>query len=383
MRTSRRSKLVETLAIAALLAVVGCNKPVAAPQSAPIPQVEVTEVVSRDVPITQEWVANIDGFVNAQIQPQVGGYVLRQTYKEGSYVTKGQVLFEIDARPYQATLEQAQAQVAQANAQEANAQQNVDRDRPLAEARAIAQKQFDNDVQVLRAAQAVIRAQQAQVDLARINVEFTKVRSPIEGIAGIASAQIGNLVGSSTVLTIVSQVEPAKVYFALGESEYLKFAPAINAVARGSIPTGARRPLQLILADGSTYRFPGTLYLADRQVDPQTGTIRIAATFPNPQGTLRPGQFARVRVQTEVIPNALLVPQAAVNEIQGTYQVAVLNSGDTAGIRPVKVGPRVGAQWVITDGLKRGETVIVQGTQKVRAGMPVRATAYNAAEGNK
>ncbi len=383
MKSGATSKWILVLAGGWLLTSASCRKPSVPPQPVPAPQVEVTEVVREDVPITQEWVANIDGFVNAQIQPQVSGYIVQQAYKEGAFVAKGQVLFEIDPRPFQATLEQAQAQVAQAKAQEAKAAQDVDRDRPLAEERAIAQKQFDNDLQLLRAAQAVVQAQQAQVDLAKINVDFTKVRSPINGVAGVAAAQVGNLVSPSTVLTIVSQIDPIKVYFAIGETEYLKAAKEINEAARGDAPSSIRRPLQLILSDGSTYRWPGKLYLADRQVDPQTGTIRIAAIFPNPDGLLRPGQFGKIRMQTELIVNALLVPQVAVNEIQGTYQVAVLASGDKAQIRPVQVGPRVGTEWVITAGLKEGEQVIVQGIQKVRPGMPVQPKPYQVAEGRK
>jgi RND family efflux transporter MFP subunit len=367
-----------TLATTSLLLATGCGKPVAAP-NAPPPQVEVTAVVQKDVPIIHEWVATVDGFVNAQIQPQVGGYLLRQTYKEGSFVKKGQILFEIDPRSWQASLEQAEGQLAEAKAQEVKARQDVERDRPLAEARAIAQSQLDAEKQALVAAQAVVQAQQAQVQLARINVNFTKVRSLIDGVAGIASGQIGNLVGPNTLLTTVSQINPSKVYFALGESEYLKFATVINNAAKG-LPSAPieRSPIRLVLSNGATYPHPGRLYLADRQVDPQTGTIRVAATFPNPDGILRPGQFGRVRIQTEVLKNALLVPQLAVNEIQGTYQVAVLGSGNKIEIRPVKVGSRVGPEWVIEDGLKVGEQIVVQGIQKVRPGGVVQPKPYQA-----
>jgi RND family efflux transporter MFP subunit len=238
---------------------------------------------------------------------------------------------------------------------------------------------LDGEIQTLQAAQAVVLAQQAQVQLAQINMGFTNVRSLIDGIAGIANGQIGNLVGPSTLLTTVSQVDPVKVYFALGENEYLKFAAPINDAAKG-IPgsSGDRRPLQLILSNGTTYDRTGKLYLADRQVDPQTGTIRIAAIFPNPDAMLRPGQFGRVRIQTEVLKNALMVPQLAVNEIQGTYQVAVVGSGNIVEIRPVTVGPRVGPEWVITNGLKAGEQIVVQGMQKVRPGGVVQPKPYQA-----
>lgn len=361
------------LAAACLLSAAGCSRQHSAP-TAPAPLVDVVTVEQRDVPVTREWVANIDGFVNAQIQPQVTGYLIRQTYKEGSFVKKGQVLFEIDPEPMEAALEQSQAQLAQAKAQEVKAQQDVERDRPLAQARAIAQGQLDGEIQALRAAQAAVQAQQAQVQLAQINLGFTKVRSLIDGIAGIANGQIGNLVGPSTVLTTVSQVNPIKVYFALSEDEYLRFAKPISKIAMGlALPA---TPVELILNDGTLYGRTGKLYLAGREVDPQTGTIPIAAVFPNPDGVLRPGQFGRVRIQTEILRNALVIPQAAVNEIQGTYQVAVLGSGNTAEICPIQVGPRVGPDWVITQGLMAGEQVIVQGIQKVRPGGIVQPRPY-------
>ncbi|MGH9537083.1 MAG: efflux RND transporter periplasmic adaptor subunit [Terriglobales bacterium] len=378
IRDSRN--VIRWVATASLLLAAGCGKP-AAVAGPPAPQVDVTPVVQKDVPITREWVANLDGFVNAQIQPQVSGYLLRQTYKEGSFVKKGQVLFVIDPMPTRAALEQTEGQLAQAKAQQVKAQQDVDRDRPLAEARAIPRSQLDADIQVLQAAQAVVQAQQAQVALARINLGFTKVRSLIDGVAGIANGQIGNLVGPSTVLTTVSQLDPIKVYFALGEGEYMKAAKSISQIALGLAAPSEPRKVQLVLSDGSIYPKSGKLYLADRQVDPQTGTIRIAAVLPNHEGFLRPGQFGRVRMQVEVLPNALLVPQAAVNEIQGTYQVAVLGSENKAEFRSVKVGPRVGAEWVITDGLKAGEQVIVQGFQKVRPGRPVQPKPYQAPAG--
>ncbi|HEX3354778.1 MAG TPA: efflux RND transporter periplasmic adaptor subunit [Terriglobales bacterium] len=378
IRDSRN--VIRWVATASLLLAAGCGKP-AAVAGPPAPQVDVTPVVQKDVPITREWVANLDGFVNAQIQPQVSGYLLRQTYKEGSFVKKGQVLFVIDPMPTRAALEQTEGQLAQAKAQQVKAQQDVDRDRPLAEARAIPRSQLDADIQVLQAAQAVVQAQQAQVALARINLGFTKVRSLIDGVAGIANGQIGNLVGPSTVLTTVSQLDPIKVYFALGEGEYMKAAKSISQIALGLAAPSEPRKVQLVLSDGSIYPKSGKLYLADRQVDPQTGTIRIAAVFPNHEGFLRPGQFGRVRMQVEVLPNALLVPQAAVNEIQGTYQVAALGSENKAEFRSVKVGPRVGAEWVITDGLKAGEQVIVQGFQKVRPGGPVQPKPYQAPAG--
>jgi RND family efflux transporter MFP subunit len=376
------SRVVRALATACLVLATGCRKPVEAPRAPAPPEVVVAPVLQRDVPIIQEWVANVDGFVNAQIQPQVTGYLLAQTYREGSFVQKGQVLFEIDPRTFQASLQQVQAQLAQARAQEAKAQEDVDRDRPLAEARAIAQMQFDSDKQALLGAQAVVRAQQAQLELAQINVGYAKVRSLIDGVAGIANGQIGNLVGPTTVLTTVSQIDPVKVYFALGENEYFQFAKGIDEVARGLPgPAEDRRPVDLILSDGVLYGSPGKFYFADRQIDPQTGTMRIAAIFPNPNGILRPGQFGRVRARTGVLRNALLVPQMAVNEIQGTYQVVVLGSGNKAEIRPVKVGMKTGTDWVIEQGLKPREQVIIQGFQRVRPGAIVAPKPYQAPAG--
>jgi RND family efflux transporter MFP subunit len=376
VKTCRLAKLAHACAFAWLL-TMGCSKQAVTPASASAPEVDVTPVLRKNVPIIQEWVANVDGFVNAQIQPQVSGYLLKQTYREGSFVETGQTLFEIDARPFLAAMQQAEAQLAEAKAQEARAQENVDRDGPLAEARAIAQKQFDGDKQALLAAQAVVRARQSQVELAQINLGYTSVRSLIRGIAGVASGQIGNLVGPTTVLTTVSQVDPVKVYFGLGESEYLQFSQAISDAARGVAgPAVDRMQLHLILSDGTTYKLPGQLYLADREINPQTGTIRVAATFPNPDGILRPGQFGRVQVHTQILKNALLIPQMAVNDIQGTYQVVVLGSGSRAEMRPVMVGPRVGTDWVIEKGLRPDEQVIVVGTQKVRAGLIVRPRPY-------
>ncbi|MGH7745992.1 MAG: efflux RND transporter periplasmic adaptor subunit, partial [Candidatus Dormibacteria bacterium] len=318
----------------------------------------------------------LDGFVNAQIQPQVSGYLLKQDYKEGSFVKKGDVLFEIDPRPFQAALDQTKGQLAQAQAQEVKAAQDVARDRPLAEAKAIAQSQLDSDVQAQLADKAVVQSAQAQVEQAELNLGFTKVRSLINGIAGIATGQIGNLVGPTTLLTTVSQVNPIKAYFAIGESEYMRFAKQISAVAMGRLPR-EQTPLHLILSDGSTYPHPGTFFLADREVDPKTGTIRIAVTFPNPEGILRPGQFGRVRAVTDTLKGAVLVPQRAVTELQGTYQVAVVGSDNKVTIQPVRVGPRVGSLWVIQNGLKPGERIVAEGIQRVREGVPVIPKPYS------
>ncbi|HEY4906513.1 MAG TPA: efflux RND transporter periplasmic adaptor subunit [Candidatus Acidoferrum sp.] len=354
-------------------ALMGCEAQKAAPAPPP-PDVVVTPVVQKDVPIYNEWVATLDGFDNAQIQPQVTGYIVAQTYREGSPVKKGQVLFEIDPRPFQAILDQAKAQLAQAQAQLGKTKLDVDRDTPLAKERAIAQSQLDNDIQANLAAIASVKSSEAQVEQAQLNLDFCHVTSLLDGIAGIATVQIGNLVNPTAVLTSVSRVEPIKAYFPISEQTYMKFAKRINASNRRDdleeikdAPT-----LQLILADGTVYAHPGKILYTDRQVDITTGTIRIASSFPNPENILRPGQFGRIRAATEQVNGALLVPQKAVNELQGMYQIAVVGEGNKVSIRSVKVGDRSGENWIIQDGVKPGEMVIVEGLQKVRDGSVVK-----------
>jgi RND family efflux transporter MFP subunit len=364
------SRLVLALVLATAGSAVSCGKTNAAP-AIPVPEVEVVSVVQQDVPIVSEWVATLDGFVNAQIQPQVTGYIIRQTYKEGSFVHKGQILFHIDPRPFQAVLDQANAQVAQAQAQLAKTAMDVDRDTPLAKERAIAQSQLDNDIQANRAAKAAVKAAEAQVEQAQLNLEFTEVKSLVDGVAGIAQVQIGNLVNPTTVLTSVSQINPIKAYFSLSEQEYIHFADRINADAQKETPSNGP-PFELILADGSVYPHKGTGLLANRQVDVSTGSIQIVCSFPNPQNFLRPGQFGRLRAAPEVRRGALLVPQKAVSELQGSYQVAVVGADNKVSIRAVKVGDRVGPMWIVEGGVKPGEQVVVEGLQKVQNGGTVR-----------
>src|SRR5580704_2770853 len=319
----------------------GCERRVAsAPAPAP-PTVEVTPAIKKEIPIEGEWVGTLQGYVNAQIQPQVSGYLIRQDYQEGGFVRKGQVLFEIDPRPFQAALDQAKGQLAQAEAQMANAALNVKRDVPEAEAHAIPQAQLDNDTQALRGAQAAVEANQAAVEQASLNLGYTKVLSLIDGIAGINTVQVGNLVGPSTVLTAVSQVSPIKVYFPISEQEYLRMADGGGPGSVDFLTRASRVPLQLTLADGSAYPHPGRIIFADRQVNTQTGTIQIVGEFPNSKNLLRPGQYARVHTPTGSITGALLVPQAAVNQQQGTYQVTVVGADNRAQLRTVAVGPRV------------------------------------------
>ncbi|HWC19292.1 MAG TPA: efflux RND transporter periplasmic adaptor subunit [Terriglobales bacterium] len=332
-----------------LLNAMGCNdSKVRAAAPPPPPVVEVTPVIQENVPVQGEWVGTLDGYVNAQISPQVSGYLIRQDYREGAHVKKGQLLFEIDPRPFQAVLDRANGQLAQAEAQAANAELNVKRDIPEAEAHAIPKSQLDTDTQALRATKASVEADQAAVEQASINLGYTKVVSLIDGIAGVTTVQVGNLVGPSTVLTAVSQVSPIKVYFPISEQEYLRMA---DGGAPGSVDFmthASRIPLQLTLADGSAYPHPGKIIFADRQVNVQTGTIQIVGEFPNPKNVLRPGQYARVKAPTGKITGALLVPQAAVNQQQGTYQVTVIGSDNRAQLRTVQVGPTVGTLWVIT-----------------------------------
>ena len=380
LRVSPTSRVVLILLLATVSLATGCGRTNAAP-AVPSPEVEVAKVVQEDVPIVSEWVATLDGYVNAQIQAQVAGYVVAQNYKEGSLVRKGQILFQIDPRPFQALLDQANAQLAQAQAQLGKAEMDVGRDTPLARERAIAQSQLDNDIQANRAAKAAVKAAEAQVEEARLNLDFTAVKSLVDGIAGIAQVQIGNLVNPTTVLTSVSQMDPIKVYFSISEQEYLHYAERINAETQKEVPTDGP-PFDLILADGSVYPHRGTGLLTNRQVDITTGTIQVVCSFPNPQNLLRPGQFGRLRAAPEVRHGALLVPQKAVNELQGTYQLAVVGSDNKVSIRAVNVGDRVGPMWIVEGGVKPGELVIVEGLQKVQNGSTVTIKQSALAKGN-
>jgi RND family efflux transporter MFP subunit len=364
-----------------LLNAFGCgNGKVKAAAPPPPPVVKVAPVIQKDVPVHGEWVGTLEGYVNAQIQPQVTGYLIRQDYHEGSLVKKDQLLFEIDPRPFQAVLDQAKGQLAQAEAQKANAELNVKRDIPEAQAHAIPQSQLDTDTQALLAAKAAVEADQAAVEQATINLGYTRVTSLISGIAGINTVQVGNLVGPSAVLTAVSQVSPIKVYFPISEQEYLRMADGGGPGSVDFMTHASRIPLQLTLADGSVYPHPGKIIFADRQVNTQTGTIQIVGEFPNSRNLLRPGQYARIQASTGNIDGALLVPQAAVAQQQGTYQVTVVGTDNHAQLRTVQVGPTVGELWVITSGLKPGERVIAEGADKVKGGGLVNATPYKETE---
>jgi len=369
------------MSVVLLLNVLGCNSSkVRASAPPPPPMVEVAPVVQRTVPIMGEWVGTTEGYVNAQIQPQVSGYLIRQDYHEGSFVRKGQLLFEIDPRPFQAALDQAKGQLAQAEAQVANADLNVKRDIPEAEAHAIPQSQLDSDTQSLRGAKAAVEADQAAVEQAQLNLGYTRVVSLVDGIAGITTVQVGNLVGPSAVLTSVSQVDPIKVYFPISEQEYLRIADGGTPGSVAWLTHASRIALQLTLSDGRTYSYPGKIVFADRQVNAQTGTIQIVGEFPNPKNLLRPGQYARVRAMTGTITGALLVPQAAVSQAQGSYQVTVVGANNRAQLRTVKVGPTEGSLWVINTGLNPEERVVAVGAEKVKDGDLVNPSPFKDSE---
>jgi RND family efflux transporter MFP subunit len=354
-------------------------------QSDVAPEVEVAQVEQKDVALYSEWIGTLDGFENAAVKAQVTGYLSRQDYQEGAFVQKGQLLFEIDPRPFQAALDQAQAQLAQAQAQLANAeatqrqaQLNVDKYAPLAQEQAASQQDLDNAVQTniadkasVQNSKAAIQAAAAAVETAKINLGFTRLIAPISGIAGEAQLQVGALVdASSPPVTTVSTVDPIKVFFTVSEQEYLGFNREYpNEASRTA--QEKRTPLELILADGTTYPREGKIYFADREVSQSTGAIRIAGLFANPGNILRPGGYGKVRAATQIQKDALLVPQRAVTELQGSYQVAVLDSENKVNIQTVEVGERVGTQWIIEKGLKPGDRVIVEGLQKVRPGMQV------------
>ena len=397
-------QMVPALALCAALLLCGCGGKSEATSIAPSsPQaldVGVVTVVQKDAAIYGDWVATLDGYVNANIEPQVSGYLIRQDYREGSPVHRDDVLFEIDPRPFQAALDvvkgqlaqaqgqlaQAEGQLAQAHAQLGLAEINVKRDTPLAAARAIAQSQLDNDLQgqaqavalvktdegAIQASKAAIQSAEAAVEQAQLNLGFTKVRSLIDGIAGIASIQIGNLVSPTTVLTTVSSVDPIKASFSISEQEYLALADRLRpGAAKDLLSQGSEIPLQLTLSNGNLYPHEGRIVFTDREVDPQTGTIRIIGAFANPGNLLRPGQFGRIRAMTGYLKGALLVPQRAVSELQGRRQVAVVGPDSKVAIREVQTGERTGEMWIITSGLKPGDRVVSEGTSKVTDGSAV------------
>jgi RND family efflux transporter MFP subunit len=366
----------------AMCAFAACGRGTrATPAALPLLEVEVAKVFERDVAVSSEWIATLDGYVNAQIRPQVSGYLVQRTYREGALVRKGDVLFEIDPRPFNAALAQARAQVTQAEAQLAKSARDVERDTPLAEQQAIAQSQLDAEIQAYHAAQANVQSLKAAAEAAALNVEFTRVTSLIDGIAAIATAQIGDLVGPTTLLTTVSQVSPIKAYFSVSESEYLGMAKSINAPRSGQQPWDARAGLSLTLSDGRRFEHQGRFVAADRDVDRGTGTIRLVAAFANPGNVLRPGQYGRVSAVTNGRSRALVVPQRAVADLQGGYQIKVLGANNQVIVRSITVGNRVGNLQVVKDGVKAGEQVIVGAPAAVKEGSTVSPKPFTQAGG--
>jgi RND family efflux transporter MFP subunit len=413
------------LIVVVVLFVVFSRSKRTAQAAAPLPEVAVAEVEQKDVPIYSEWIGTLDGMVNAEIKAQVTGYLLSKDYTEGSFVRKGQLLFEIDPRPLQAALDQAkgdlakaegqvaqangqlsqsQAQLAQAEANQGKTQMDVDRFTPLVKSSVISQQDFDTAVQAnlaskaqvkaagagvesakaaVVAAKSVVESNRAAVRTAELNLAFTRITSPIDGVAGIAQAQVGNLIQpvnpNSGPLTTVSSLDPIKVYFTLSEQEYLAFVKR-NPTQSQRDAANDKLHLDLVLADGTTYPHEGKFFVADREVDQKTGSIRLGGIFPNPGNVLRPGQYGKVRAVTRIKTAALLVPQRAVSELQGSYQVAVVGPDNKIDIRTVKVGERIGALLIVEEGLKPGDIVVVEGMQKVRPGAAVNPKRYVAAE---
>ncbi len=359
------------LSFAVFFAVFGCKK--AAPVAvAPMPEVVVTDVVQRDVPVYSDWVGTTQGFVNADIYPKISGYLLKQNYKDGDHVRAGQLLFQIDDREYKAALDQAIGDLGQKQADYKKNKQDLDKYTPLYQQQVISRQDFDHVNQSTRASAAGVASAQAAVESAKLNEQWTQVNSPIDGIAGIAKTQVGNLVSPTSLLTTVSQVDPIKVEFPISEREYLHFADKINRHEKvGDQKTDP--DLEMVLADGSTYKYRGRFYVANRQVNIQTGTIKIQGVFPNPEDTLRPGLYAKIRSATDVQKNAVLVPQAAVLETQGQYQVAVVGPDNKVTLRAVTIGKQVGDLRIVDQGVSPGERVITEGLQKVSDGMEVKA----------
>ena len=357
--------------MALLIGAAGCRK-ADPPPPPPLPEVQVMTVASQDVPVYEDWIGSLDGYVNAQVRAQVSGYLMSQDYKEGSLVKKGDVLFQIDPRPFEAALNQAKGQLGMAEAQLGRARKDVERFTPLAKDDAISKEELDDAVQSNLAAEASVAVAQAAVQQAQLNLEFAKVTSPINGIAGLARAQIGDLVGPATGnLTTISTLDPIKAYITVDEKYYLDhLAGYLNASKDGD----GGLELDLILANGAVYAKKGKFYFLDRQVEPSTGAIQMAVKFDNPGNVLRPGQYAKIRARAEVRKGVVLVPQRAVTELQGSYQVNVVSNvggSNLVFIRPVTVGAQMSNQWVIESGLKSGESIIVEGLQKATPGKAV------------
>lgn len=364
--------VIAHIAIVFVFAVVsGCKRtaPAAPP---PVPEVLVTDVVKRDVPVFSDWVGTTEGFVNAEIHPKISGYLLKQSYKDGDHVLSGQLLFQIDDREYRAALDQVQGDLAQKLADYKKNQQDLARYTPLFQQQVISRQDYDHVDQSTRASAAAAQSAQAAVETARLNMQWTQVTSPIEGVAAIATAQVGDLVSPTSLLTTVSRVDPIKVTFPISEREYLHFADRIRRHQEQTSPSPNDPILTMILADGKAYKYTGRFYVANRQINAQTGTITIQGVFPNPDDILRPGMYAKIHVATDVRKDTLLVPQGAVLETQGQYQVAVVGADNRVSMRMVKTGKQAGDLRIIEEGLAPGDRVITEGLQKVSDGMEVK-----------
>ncbi|HLV95242.1 MAG TPA: efflux RND transporter periplasmic adaptor subunit [Candidatus Acidoferrales bacterium] len=364
------------LAFTWLLCFAGCKQKPSAVLLPPL--VEVTAVTVADVPIYHEWIGTLDGLVNATIRAQVTGYLIAQDYREGDAIKKGDLLFEIDPRPFQALLDQAKGQLAQAQARLGKTELDVKRYAPLVKDKAISQEEYDDAVQANLEAEAAVLSAKAQVEQAQLNLGFTRILSPVDGTPSIAKGQIGDLVGPAYgELATVSTIDPIKAYYNVTEQAYINFA-RLYLKENDRQERLKQLEIQLILADGTAYPLAGKIYAPDLQIGPTTGALRLEALFPNPDQTLRPGQFVRVRVKFDTRHGALLVPQRAVSELQGAYQVAVVDADNKAHIQPVTVGERSGSLWIIEHGLEPGQRIVVEGLQKIRDGATVNPTNFEA-----
>jgi len=373
----RKPIVAKALALAVIISVLGCEKKVAETGPPAPPEVLVTQVISGDVPVIRSWVGTLDGSENADIRARVTGYLQKRDYQEGSFVKEGDLLFEIDPRPFEAALAQAKSELDQVQATQAATQADFERSQDLYNKKVISVQEYENKRQLNQAQVAKSEALQAAAQTAQLNLDYTKISAPVDGIAGLSKANIGDLVGtgSEVTLTTVSKIDPIRLYFPINEQDYKKHASALQKGMQK--PESEREAtVELVFADGTVYPQKGKFSFVDRQVDPTTGTILVAANFPNPDHSLRPGQFAKARAAIEKISDALLVPERALAELQGSYQVGVIDDNGKAEIRPIKIGPRYNHQVVVMEGLKKGETIIVEGLQNVRPGMNVNAKPY-------
>jgi membrane fusion protein (multidrug efflux system) len=378
-----RSSLAKAFIFAAVFSFSGCGKKAVQTEAAPPPEVLVAQVVKGDVPIVREWIGTLNGSENADIRARVNGYLQKKDYQEGSYVKEGDLMFEIDPRPFEAALAEAKSQLLQEQAIQLATQADFERSQDLFNKKVISVQEFENKKQLNQANVAKVAALEAAVETAQLNLGYTKIAAPVDGIAGIAKAQIGDLVGTGSAepLTTVSKIDPIRLYFPISEKSYKDHADALQEAMQK--PESEREEaIELVFADGTVYPRKGKFSFVDRQVDSTTGTILIAANFPNPEHALRPGQFAKARAVVGKISGALLVPERALVELQGSYQIGVLGEDNKAEIRPIKIGPRYKGQVVVTEGLKEGEKVIVEGVQKVRPGMVVTAKPYQEPQAN-